>query len=69
LYAFARSLGTEKTLVVINASHDSVNAQLPVQTLWREGQTLRSLLDSRPFTVIDGKLNITLPAWSGLYIG
>jgi glycosidase len=69
LYAFARSLGAEKTLVVINASQDPVNASIPVQTLWREGQTLRSLLDSRPFTVTDGKLTISLPAWNGVYIG
>jgi len=69
LYAFSRSIGAEKTLVVINASHKPVDAQLPVQNLWREGHTLRSLLDSRPFTITEGKLFITLPAWSGVYIG
>ncbi len=69
LYAFARSLGAEKTLVVINASNSIVDANIPVQTLWREGQTLRSLTDSRPFTVVDGLLKFSLPAWSGFYIG
>jgi glycosidase len=69
LYAFSRVLGEEKTLIIINASPTLTNMQIPVQTIWRDGQTLRSLLDNRPFTVMDGKLNLSLPAWGGLYIG
>lgn len=69
LYAFSRSLGGEHTLVVLNASNITVNTILPVQTLWREGQTLRSLLDNRPFTVAKGNIKLSLPPWSGIYIG
>ena len=69
LYAFSRVLGEEKTIIIINASSTIANVQIPVQTIWRDGQTLRSLLDNRPFTIADGKLNLSLPAWGGLYIG
>jgi glycosidase len=69
LYAFARTLGEEKTLVALNVSDKTVDVQIPVQTLWKDGQTLRSLLDNRPFTVSDGKITVSLPPWSGLYIG
>jgi len=69
LYAFTRTLGAEKTLVIINLSPRNETVQIPAQTLWHEGQTLRSLLDNRPFAVTDGKININLPPYSGLYIG
>ncbi len=68
-YAFARILGGEKTLIALNISDKAVDIQIPVTTLWRENQTLRSLLDNRPFTVSDGKIAISLPAWGGIYIG
>jgi hypothetical protein len=69
LHAFSRSLGGEKTLVAMNISDKTINAELPVQTLWREGQSLRSLLENHPFTVINGKIKLSLPAWSGIYLG
>jgi hypothetical protein len=70
IFAFARTLGEEKTLVVINTSEEKQDLQVPVKTLnWQEGQTLRSLIDHRPFTVTRGKLPITLPPLSGMYIG
>ena len=69
LYAFSRTLGGEKTLVAMNMSDKAINAELPAQTLWREGQIVRSLLDNRPFTVNEGKIKVSLPAWSGIYLG
>jgi glycosidase len=69
MYAFARTLGGEKTLVVLNTSAKCIDVELPVQNLWRENQTLRSLLDNRPFTVTNGVIKLSLPAWSGIYIG
>jgi glycosidase len=69
VYAFARSLGEEKTLVVLNFSAKLVDVQIPVQTLWRNSQTLRSLLDNRPFSVQEGKISLSLPSWGGIYIG
>jgi glycosidase len=68
--AFTRTLGEEKTLVVINTSPEPQDIQLPVKTHnWQEGQTLRSLLDHRPLPVSKGKLPITMPPLSGMYIG
>lgn len=69
-FAFTRTLGEEKTLVVINTSAEPQDLHIPVKTLnWQEGQTLRSLLDHRPLSVVKGKLPITLPPLSGTYIG
>jgi len=69
-FAFTRTLGEEKTLVVMNTSAESQDIQIPVKTLnWQEGQTLRSLLDHRPLSVVKGKLPITLPPLAGIYIG
>jgi cyclomaltodextrinase / maltogenic alpha-amylase / neopullulanase len=70
IYAFTRTLGEEKTLVVMNVSDESQDVQIPVQSLnWQDGRTLRSLLDHRPFPVIKGKLPITLQPFGGMYIG
>jgi glycosidase len=69
LYAFVRSLGAEKTLVVLNISEKPVNLRLSVNSHWGDGQILHSLLDHRPFPVSSGKVHLTLPAWGGLYLG
>jgi cyclomaltodextrinase / maltogenic alpha-amylase / neopullulanase len=70
IYAFTRSLGEEKTLVVFNCSIEKRDLKVPVKTIkWQEDTTLRSLLDHRPFTVQKGHISITLPAFSGIYIG
>jgi glycosidase len=69
-FAFTRTLGEEKTLVVFNSTTELQDIQIPVKTLnWQEGQILRSLLDHRPFSVVKGKLPITLPPLSGMYLG
>jgi glycosidase len=70
VYAFARVLGDEKTVTVLNVSGHKRDVQLPVPTLGLgEGRVLRSLLDNRPFVVTDGRLNITLEPWSGMWLG
>jgi cyclomaltodextrinase len=69
-FAFTRTLGDERTLVVLNIHAEPQNVQIPVKTLhWQEGQIPRSLLDHRPLSVVKGKLQITLPPLSGMYIG
>ena len=68
-YAFVRALGEEKTVVVVNMSESSRDIQVPVQTVWPDGRSVRSLLDNRPFTVSAGHINITLPPWGGTYLG
>ena len=70
VYAFSRTLGEEKTLVVLNFSDKSQDIQVPVGGLnWHDGMSLRSILDQRPFSVQEGKLAITLSPWSGVWIG
>lgn len=70
VYAFARTLGGEKTVVVLNSSNQRRDLHIPIQTLnLPPGQPMRSLLDNRPFTIIDGKVQITLDAWHGLMLG
>jgi cyclomaltodextrinase len=69
VYAFARTLGGEKTLIVLNASDSAVDAQIPAPTLWKEGQTLRNLINGTPFKVSNGQVNVSLAPWSGFYIG
>jgi glycosidase len=69
-YAFARTLGDEKTLIILNASEARRDLQIPVKSLnWRDGATARNLLDFRPYGIADGKMNITLAPWSGVLIG
>jgi cyclomaltodextrinase / maltogenic alpha-amylase / neopullulanase len=69
VYVFARTLGEEKTLIALNISDKAVDLQISVQTLWKDGRSLHSLLDHRPFTVSEGKIALSLPAWGGVYIG
>ncbi len=69
LYVFMRALGEEKTLVALNVSEKTANVQFPVAPYWSDGHVVRSLLDSRPFSIQNGKINISLPAWSGIWLG
>jgi cyclomaltodextrinase / maltogenic alpha-amylase / neopullulanase len=70
ILAFARTLGEESTLIVLNTSKDKQDTKIPVKLLnWHEGQTVRSLLDHRPLPVTSGKLPLTLTPLSGMYIG
>lgn len=69
LYAFARTLGEERTLVILNASDHAREFSLPIKALWPDGHTLRSLIDSRPLTVRDKRIMIKLPPWSGQWLG
>jgi len=69
VFAFARTLGEERTLVILNTSGQSQDISLPVATLWPDGHTLRSLLDHRPLDVKAGKITISLPPRSGQWLG
>ncbi len=68
-YAFARTLGDEKTLIILNASAERRNLQIPTQTLWPDGRAVRTLLDGRPFVITDNRLNISLEPWTATYLG
>jgi glycosidase len=68
-YAFARTLGAEKTLILVNLTDQPVEASVPVIKLWNDNRAVRSLLDNRPFQLQEGKLTVSLPAWGGMWFG
>jgi cyclomaltodextrinase len=70
LYAFARTLGEQNILIVMNASGQERRVGIPCATLgWSEGRVLQSLIDGQRFNVTDGKLPVIMPPWSGTWIG
>ncbi len=69
IYAFARTLGDQNVLVVLNASGQERHLDIPCALLhWGEGRIVQSLLDGLKFTVTAGSLSINLNAWNGLWI-
>jgi glycosidase len=77
LYAFVRTLGEERTLVVLNTSDQPQEVSLPVHEYLPDDHTLRSLVSSssssisssHPLTVRGGKISLTLPPWGGQWLG
>ena len=68
-YAFVRSLGREKVVVAMNAGAHKQSVEVPCAGLgWEDGHPLRSLLDGRKYTVLGGKISLTLPPWGGTWI-
>lgn len=65
LYAFARTLGSESVLVVINASAQSVNADMRAPA-WLTSNRHDELLaeGATPFRLENGRIRLTLPARS-----
>ena len=68
-YAFTRTFGEERTLVVLNTTDRSQELELPVGDLWTDGHSLRSLVDHRPLAIQKGKLKLSLPPWGGEWLG
>lgn len=69
IYAFVRTLGEEKTLIVWNTSNRQKEFTISVQEFWSDGHTIRSLIDHRALSVQRGKISIKLPACSGQWLG
>lgn len=68
-YAFARTLGDEVVLVLINASSTRRHYHLPVQDLrWADGRIVKNLLNSQEFIISGDELGITADPWSGYWI-
>lgn len=68
-YAFARCLGDEKVLVVMNASPDTSVVQLPVSGLeWPDGQALHNRLGQEEYRVAGDTVSVSLAPWSGAWI-
>lgn len=70
IYAFARILGEQNLLIVLNASGQERQFEVPCAALgWSEGRVLQSLIDGQKFNVSNGKISFKLSAWSGAWIG
>jgi cyclomaltodextrinase len=69
LFAFARTMGEQNILIVINASGQERRTEIPCAALgWSEGRVLQGLIDGQKFNVTRGQLSITIPPWSGNWI-
>jgi cyclomaltodextrinase len=70
LYAFVRSLGEDKVLVVLNASSRVGIIDIPCSTFgWTDGRVVQNLINHEKASVIAGKLSLRLSPWSGVWIG
>lgn len=68
-YAFARTLGMETVLVVLNASPTHRNLRIPIADLrWEDGRIVRNLLGREEYFVSKEGLPVSLSPWSGVWI-
>jgi hypothetical protein len=68
-FAFARVLGEERILAVINASGIQRHLRLPAARLgWEDGRILRNLLGREEYIVSGETVLVSLPPWGGAYI-
>lgn len=69
-YSFARTLGDERVLVVINASPTQRHLRLPVSELgWEDGRILRNLLGREEYLVSGDSLLVDISPWGSAWIG
>jgi cyclomaltodextrinase len=70
IYAFARILGEQNILIVLNASEQERLIEIPCSALgWSEGRVVQGLMDGVKTPVTAGKISIKLSAWCGTWIG
>jgi cyclomaltodextrinase / maltogenic alpha-amylase / neopullulanase len=70
VYAFARTLGDDAVLVVLNASAAQRHLRLPIKELgWRDGLILHNLLGFEEYIVSGESLVVSVPPWGGVWIG
>ncbi len=70
LYAYARVLGEEAFVMVMNPTGQDRQVSLPCSRLkWENGRVVQDLLGGRKYTITGTTLKIDLPAWSGLWLG
>jgi len=69
-YAFARILGEDKVLIALNATARRCHLEISCTALdWIEGRVVQNLITQKKLTMSGTNLKITLPAWSGIWIG
>jgi glycosidase len=68
-YAFARTLGEETIVALLNASPTRRHLRLPTAGLgWEDGRILRNLLGKEEYIVSGEDVAISLPPWSGAWV-
>lgn len=67
--AYARVLGDNKSLIVINASDVRRYLKIPVGDLWQDGRIVRNYLDHEEYIVSGDTLSVTAKPWKGYLIG
>jgi len=65
IYAFARKLGSEKILIVLNLSDEMKTFRIPVGILWEGGQKVANILNHEKYGIQDGQVDLKLLPWSG----
>jgi cyclomaltodextrinase / maltogenic alpha-amylase / neopullulanase len=69
LYAFARSIGNERVVVAMNASGHAHSFEIDAAGQgWQEGREVQNLIDYRRYRVKNGRLSMSLSAWSGAWL-
>jgi cyclomaltodextrinase / maltogenic alpha-amylase / neopullulanase len=69
VFAFARTLGSEKALVVFNASPMRRNLRLPVDGLgWMDGRIVRDWLTRDEYIIAGSDLPFAISPWSGMIL-
>jgi cyclomaltodextrinase len=69
-YGFVRSTAVEKVLVMMNASGAQLKQAVNIKDIgWENGKVVRDLISShKTYTIANGMLEITLPAWGGIWL-
>ncbi|MBN2501586.1 MAG: hypothetical protein JXB38_12465, partial [Anaerolineales bacterium] len=63
-------LGEDKVLAVLNASDRILQVNISTASLeWEDGKLVDDLLGHGRYRVTEGGLTLTLPAWTGRWIG
>lgn len=68
-YALARIRTDEQVVCVFNNAHEERTLTIPMDEDLPEGASLKNLLEDGSAQVVDGKLQVTLPARSFAYYG
>jgi cyclomaltodextrinase len=69
-YVFARKLGEDKVLIVLNASSNVHTIVIPCSSLsWSDGRVVQELIRHEKITVTKSTVSIKLSPWSGAWIG
>ncbi len=69
-FAFARSLEGESLVMALNASSHARQMDIPVERLgWKDGRTVHNLISQEKTRISSGTLQVSLPAWNGVWIG